>query len=211
MHSKPWTAGVGFSGGLCRLGIVLLALAMAACASTVGSELTVFHEWPASATDRSFRMVRGPGQEDSIAHANFERIVRDELVAAGFRESNDPRFEVGFDFGSREFVTRSLHPAPFFSPYFGFGFGGPHAFMSFSAPLSWWAYDPGERRFERRLQLTIRDLAAQPPRRVYEATALNTSLSPDMTSALPFMVRALLADFPGKSGTTRWVDVPLQP
>src|SRR5690606_24993152 len=149
MHSKPWAAGSGLSRVLCRVGLVLFALAMTACASTVGSELTVFHEWPASVTDRSFRMVRGPGQEDSIAHANFERIVRDELVAAGFRESDHPRFEVGFDFGSREVVARSLYPAPFFTPYFGFGFGGPHTFMSFSAPL-WWAYDPGERRFERR-------------------------------------------------------------
>lgn len=213
MHSKLWAARGGFSGLLRRLGIGLAALVLAACASTVGSELTVFHEWPAEVGERSFRMVRAEGQADSIAHANFERIVRAELIAAGFKETPNPRFEVGFDYGTREFHTRSAggyYYPPFFTPYFGFGFGGPHTFLSFSAPLAWSTYDRDERRYERRLSLTIRDLAAQPPRRVYEATALNTGLSPDMTSALPYMVRALLADFPGQSGSTRWVDVPLQ-
>ena len=212
MHSKLWAARGGLSGLLRRAALGLAALALAACASTVGSELTVFHEWPSSVGERSFRMVRADGQADSIAHANFERIVRAELIAAGFRETPNPRFEVGFDYGSREYFARSVgyYPPPYFHPYFGFGFGGPHAFMSFSAPLSWWAYDRDERRYERRLSLTMRDLAAQPPRRVYEATAVNAGLSPDMTSALPYMVRALLADFPGQSGTTRWVDVPVQ-
>lgn len=213
MHSKLWAVRGGLSRLWGRLGVGLLALALGACASTVGSELTVFHEWPTAAGDRSFRMVRSEGQADSLAHANFERIVRDELIAAGFRETSDPRFEVAFDYGSREYHTHSVgyYPPPYFTPYFGFGFGGPHTFMSFSAPLSWWAYDRGERRYERRLSLTIRDLAAQPPRRVYEATAINTGLSPDMTAALPYMVRALLVDFPGQSGSTHWVDVPVQP
>lgn len=213
MHSKLWAACKGLSGVLRRLGIGLGALALAACASTVGSELTVFHDWPASAGDRSFRLVRSEGQADSLAHANFERIVRAELIAAGFRETPDPRFEVGFHYGSREYFIRSAgyYPPPFFTPYVGFGYGGPHSFLSFSAPLSWWAYDRDERRYERRLSLTIRDLASQPPRRVYEATAINTGFTPDMTSALPYMVRALLADFPGQSGSTRWIDIPVQP
>lgn len=212
MHSKPWSVRDGFSRLLGRLGVVLLALALGACASTVGSELTVFHEWPAAAGERTFRMVRSEGQAESLAHANFERIVRDELIAAGFRETSNPRFEVGFTYTTRDYITHGLgyYPPPYFTPYFGFGYGGPHTYMSFSAPLSWWAYDRGERRYERRLTLTMRDLAADPPRRVYEATAINTGLSPDMTSALPYMVRALLVDFPGQSGSTRWVDVPVQ-
>jgi len=213
MHSKLWAACGGFPALLRRLGLGLAALVLAACASTVSSERTVFHEWPAAVGERSFRMVRAEGQADSLAHANFERIVRAELIAAGFEETPNPRFEVGFSYGSHEFFTRSAggyYYPPYFSPYVGFGYGGPHAFLSFSAPLSWWAYDRDERRYERRLSLTMKDLAAQPPRRVYEATAINTGLSPDMTSALPYMVRALLADFPGQSGSTRWVDVPVQ-
>lgn len=211
MHSKLWPLRGGFTTILGRLGLAVFALALGACASTVGSELTVFHEWPSSNGDRSFRMVRGEGQADSLAHANFERIVRDELVAAGFTQTPDPRFEVSFDYTGRDYVAYSpgYYAPPYYAPYFGFGLGGPHAFMSFSAPISWWAYDRAERRYERRLSLTIRDRTANPPRRVYEATAVNSGLSPDMTSALPYMVRALLADFPGQSGATRWVDVPV--
>ncbi|MFA7506058.1 MAG: DUF4136 domain-containing protein [Burkholderiaceae bacterium] len=213
MHSKLWTARGGLRALLQRVAIGFAAMVLAACASTVGSERTVFHEWPGTVEERTFRMVRAEDQAESIAHANFERIVRAEFIAAGFRETPDPRFEVGFDYRSREFFTRTAggyYYPPYFTPYFGFGFGGPHAFMSFSAPLSWWAYDRDERRYERRLSLTIRDLAAQPPRRVYEATAVNSGLSPDMTSVLPYMVRALLADFPGRSGSTQWVDVPVE-
>jgi len=212
MHSKLWALRGGLSRLLARLGLGLLALALGACASTVGSELTVFHEWPTTNGERTFRMVRTEGQADSLAHANFERIVRDELVAAGFRETPNPRFEVSFDYTSRDYVAYSVgyYAPPYYAPYFGFGYGGPHAFMSFSAPLSWWAYDRPERRYERRLSLTIRDRTASPPRRVYEATAVNTGPSPDMTSALPYLVRALLADFPGQSGMTRWVDVPVE-
>src|SRR5690606_4818307 len=112
MHSKLWAARVGFSGLLRRLGMGLAACVLSACASTVGSELTVFHEWPAAVGERSFRMVRAEGQADSIAHANFERIVRAELIGAGFKETPNPRFEVGFDYASREFYARSASYYP---------------------------------------------------------------------------------------------------
>lgn len=210
MHSKRWAASGGLSGMLRWAGIALAALVLAACASTVGSERTVFHEWPAQAADRSFRLIRGPGQADSLAHATFEPIVRAELIAAGFRETPDPRFEIGFDYTVRPILVPGprAYPGPYFMPYFGFGYGGRHSYLGFSMPLSWWAYEGDERRFQRTLSLTMRDLAAQPPRRVYEATAANMGLSPDMAAALPYMMRALLADFPGASGTIRWIEIP---
>lgn len=213
MHSKPRAACHELLRYLRWCGAILGFMVLAGCASTVGSEVTVFQEWPEGTVERSFRLVRTAGQDESLAHATFERVVRAELLAAGFAETPDPRLEIRFDYAVRDGVVRrpGYYGGPYFSPFFSFGYGGPHSFFGFSAPLSWWAWDRDERYYERRFSLTMRDLRAQPPRSVYEATAINAGTSPELVSVLPYLVRAALDDFPARSGSTRWVEVPQQP
>ena len=182
---------------------------LAGCATTVGSDLTVFHDWPADAP-RSYRLARLPGQQDSLEHATFENLLRPELAAAGFAERPDGRFEIVFEYSVLQRVRRGYY-YPYFAPYFTVGTWGSHGGVTMGGPWPWWGpgYYPDTLVFDRRLRIEIRDTAAAPPRKVYEGTAVSEGITATPLEAFPLMARAILKEFPGPSGVTRRVEVPM--
>ncbi len=64
-------------------------------------------------------------------------------------------------------------------------------------------------RYRRDLGIEIKDLRASPPRRIYEASASSSGNQAAMVAALPLLMKAVLADFPGRSGVARQVNLPL--
>lgn len=201
-------AVVGLLSGL----MLPCVLTLGGCASTVGSDLTVFHAWPASDSPRTYRFLRSPEQRDSLAAASYERILAAELARPGFRPSAEPRYEIGYRYETERKTDRWIEPRPYFWPYFWFGGGHPGAHIGFGGSFGWSPYAaPVERSreyFERRLQVEIRDLSVTPARKVYESRAVNGGLSEQSIEVLPFLARALFSDFPGTSGRTWRVEVP---
>lgn len=191
-------------------------LLLAGCATPMRGQLTAFHEWPADAP-RTYRFVRSEAQRESLEHATWERLLRAELARAGFREAASPRFAIGFDYRVTRQLSRVVDAYPGgFHPYFWWGAWGPHGGVSLGGPFPWWG--PGWYPVERdrvwyayRLRIEIEDLAARPPRRVYEGTAVSDGLDPAPADVLPLLARAVLGDFPGPSGVTRRVEVPTEP
>ncbi len=187
-----------------------LALA-AGCAGPIRHDVTVFHDWPADLTEKTFRIARKPGQEDSLEYRTYERIVRQELIAAGFIESPDPTLQVAFDYSARRSTIRYVDHEPVFSPYVSFGHYRRWGGVGFSAPL--WSVAPYTTtvrevdRFERRLELEMDNLRVTPPQRIYEATSSNRGSDEALAGSLPLLMKAVLADFPGRSGIARQVDV----
>ncbi len=192
-------------------GAALLAILLVGCASPVRHAVTVFHEWPGNVEQKSFVITRKPEQSDSLEYRTYERIVRDELIVAGFVPSAEPILQVAFDYGADRKIVRYVDREPLFSPYVGFGFSRHWGAVGFSAPL-WWgdAYSTTVREvdsFERRLKIEISDLRESPPRQIYEATASSRGSERALASALPLLMRAVLADFPGRSGIAREVEI----
>ena len=60
--------------------------------------------------------------------------------------------------------------------------------------------------YEYQLTVSFRDLSDG--RKVYEATAVATGGAASIAGAMPYLARAVFADFPGLSGVTRRVEVP---
>lgn len=193
----------------------LLAGALGGCASVVRNELTVFHEWPADGGDRSYRFVRSAAQRDSLAQSSYEQALRTELATVGFRESAQPRFEIGFDYGVERKPRLVVEAAPVFRPYVYLGAGGHRGAAFFGGSVAWWpwygTYEREQLIYEHRLTLQIADLRANPVRRVYEATVTTDAFASDPLGVLPYLARAFLAEFPGRSGSTRRIDVPVPP
>ncbi|NLD69951.1 MAG: DUF4136 domain-containing protein [Limnobacter sp.] len=182
------------------------------CATTVTSDVTVFHEWPADAP-RSFRIATTPEQLESLEHADYRRQLRAELALLGFVESPSPRFEVRFDTDVLARSERRVEYAyPYYvQPWFGWGTWGSHGGFAMSMPWPGWGAGYGVERefvwYEYRLSIEFRDLATG--RKVFEAKAATLGDSPSIASAMPFLLRSVLADFPGLSGVSRRVEIPV--
>lgn len=194
--------------------LFLLALS-AGCATQLRHDVTVFHDWPDSLTEKTFELVTNPAFKDSLRQATYQRIVRDELIAAGFVESPEPALAVSFNYLSNPRTIRYVDNGPVFSPYFSLGHRHGRGGFSISAPLFWgWShYSPVHevKRHERVLTVEIEDLRQSEAKRIYEATASSTGNRPAMVTALPLLVQSVLADFPGRSGVARQVILNLPP
>lgn len=196
-----------------RVVAAALVATFAGCASVVRNELTVFHEWPSAAAPLTYRFVRSPAQRDSLAHASYERVLRDGLAGAGFSEAAEPRLEIAFEYAVVRRSRLVVEQAPMFQPYFYLGTGGRRSGPYFGGGIGWPWYPPYEREqtiYEHRLRLQMSDITARPPKRVYEATVSTDAFVADPLVALRYLVRAMLADFPGPSGSARRVDVPVE-
>ncbi len=192
-----------------RLAFVSVVVALAACASPVRNAVTVYHEWPASLTERTFRIADPEEGADDLAYRTFRAIVRDRLVAAGFVPSPRPALEVAFSYRETRETGQVIESVPVVTSHVSIGSWWRHGGLSVGFPLYWgWpAYEVARpvNVYERRLTLEIADLRAGEPRRVYQASASNQGGTPAAAEALPYLVDAILDDFPGRSGVARHV------
>lgn len=200
---------------LFKCAVLLLAGLLAACASpTIRNDVQSFHQWPAGSVERSYQLKRLPGQEGSLEHATYESLVRQELAAAGFREAANGRFVVTFDYAVQTRVTRVIDPPIMVAPSFWWGPGLYRSGwgLSVGVPFGYPWYPPIARDFTsnvRTVRLFMNDQSSAGAARVWEGTATSAGASNDLVVVLPYMVRALLTDFPGQSGSSRRVDVEL--
>lgn len=192
--------------------VLVAAVALTGCAHTLRHDVTVFHDWPGAGLERTYRFERKPGQQDSLKYTTYQRIIAEELRAAGFVPGENPNLAISFDYVTKPRYVRYIDSGPVFTPYLGIGAGGRRSSFYFSAPLWGWpyrSYDYELERHQRVLSLEISDLHARPIKKIYEATATSSGSEPAMVAALPLLMRAVLADFPGRSGIARQVDINL--
>lgn len=200
------------SRSIAGLGLLAMAALLAGCATPIASDLTVFHEWPAQAP-RTYRFAATETQLDSLEHATYRQQMRAELARIGFTETAQaPRFEVRFETAVQPRHERRLeYTQPYYvQPWFWWGTWGRHGGVSIAAPFPGYGGYAVERDiawYEYRLSVNFRDLAAG-GRKVYEATVVTSGGAPSIAGAMPYLARALFADFPGLSGVTRRVEVP---
>lgn len=194
------------------LGAMALLVLIAGCATPVNSDVTVFHDWPSEAP-RTYRFAATGEQLGSLEYASYRGLIRAELARVGFLESQSPRFEVRFQYGVEPRTQRSIeYTNPYYlQPWFYWGSFGSGGGLSLAAPWPGfgmpYAVERAESWYEYRLSIQIADAAAG-GRNVYEANAVTGGISPSIADAMPYLVHAVFADFPGRSGVTRHVEVP---
>jgi Domain of unknown function (DUF4136) len=197
-----------------RVVLLLLVSFLAACANPVlRSDVLSFHQWPTNNAERAFQLKRLAAQENSLEHATYEGQLRAELQAAGFKESANARFVVTMEY-AQEARTVRLYDAPVMvspSVYWSSGFYRSGWGMSVGVPfgLPPYAVSRDYPTYVRTLKLFMNDQSAPGAPRVWEGTANSSGSTQDFVAIAPFMLRALLADFPGQSGSSRRVDVEL--
>jgi hypothetical protein len=202
-----------------------LGLLLGGCATTIRSDVTTFHQWPAELPDKSYVFEAPNVQDDTLELRSYQNVVRGELGRLGFREAaagTAPALQVGMRFSTTDVPVRVLEPVypyynstlrfsygyPFYrSPWGGRRFGG-----AFDSPF----YDPFwygmpryaesvQHYYKRELQVAIK--AAADGKRLFDVTVHNTSREPSSPVMVPALVQSAFTGFPGVSGVARRVEL----
>lgn len=202
-----------------------LSLLLAGCASTVRSDVTTFHQWPADLQDKSFVMEAPAPQDDTLELRSYQNLVRGELARLGFREAvtGTPALKVSMRFTTTDIPVRTLEPAypayypgahfiyasPFHRPYWG---GRRYWGGGWYSPF----YDPfwnGMPQFNERIrhvyrrELQVAIKAAADGKRLFDVTVHNNSGEMSTPALMPALVHSAFAEFPGVSGVARRVEL----
>ncbi len=200
-----------------------LGLLLSGCASTIRSDVTTFHQWPASLPDKTYVFEAPPAQDDTLELRSYQNVVRGELGRLGFRETaagTAPALKVAMRFSTTDVPVRVIEPyyphyysmrfaySPFYrSPWGGRRFGG-----GFYSPF----YDPFwygmpmysesvQHYYKRELQVAIK--GAADGKRLFDVTVHNTSRESSSPIIMPALVQSAFVGFPGVSGVARRVEL----
>ena len=204
--------------------IITLCLLLSGCASKIRSEVTAFHQWPAAMLEKTFSFVHKEGEPTGLERQSYENLIRAELVKQGLHEpSGGQEAALAVSFNATvsakdvRVVETVLVDSWYGTPWYGPGFYSPYwggwpGYSPFYGPFS-----PGmpvareqERRytvFYRELKLKISDLAASQP--LYEVTVRSEGKEGNLAKVMPYLVRSAFAEFPGKSGTPRIIEMKI--
>jgi hypothetical protein len=198
-----------------------LGLLLSGCASTVRSDVTTFHQWPAELPDKSFAIAAPPAQDDTLELRSYQNLVRAELTRLGFHEmvSGMPALSVTMRFTTIDIPVRRLEPVfPLFYPNTRFMFASRFQRPYWGGRRYWgggW-YDPFwsgmpeftetiEHVYRRELQVAIKSNADG--KRLFDVTVHNNSDEMSTPVLMPALVQSAFTGFPGVSGVARRVDL----
>lgn len=208
-----------------RLTMFLLAgmvVLLSGCATTVRSNVTAFHNWPADLPDRTYIFDATAAQDDSLELRAYQNMVRSELARHGFREGNPGEATLGV---STRFMTTVIpvrvlevdYPH-MYSPRYSYFYPRFRGYRGGWYSPFW--YDPfwygmpmyterTQMNFQREVQISIRSLKDN--KRLYDVTVRNLSRVESTPEIMPLLVGSAFAEFPGPSGVSRVIETKLEP
>lgn len=195
------------------------ALFLAGCATKMRTDVTRFHELSAPQA-RTFTVAPlDPSKEGGLEFREYANMVAGYLQREGFRpaEGASPDLIVKLDYyisGPIQQTRRESYPGPYYGGFyhypffhhghfshfshFGYGFHGYYPYYPYS--YTYTVYDST-------LVLVIERAGGQV---VFEGRADGTSRAKNLTRTVPVLIEAMFTDFPGASGETQTVKVPME-
>jgi len=200
----------------------VFTLLLTGCATTIRSDVTTFHQWPAQIEDKSYVFETPPPQDDTLEWRAYQDLVRGQLAALGFRDANGatPSLTVSMRFTTTDMPVRVVEPVmspfyqPMYAPRFAYFRGRNGAIHRRYVGGGWYSpfYDPFwnpgyqvsiEHHYRRELQVGIKQ--ARDGKRLFDVTVHNTSREMSTPALMPALVQSAFQGFPGPSGVARRV------
>ena len=202
---------------LCLMAVTLL---LSGCASTIRSEVTAFHRWPATLNGQSFRFA-SPAQTN-LERSDYQALLREHLLALGLIEAPADKaadFSVSFEYSisARDVrvVDTVLVDSWYGTPWMGPGYYGPYnAWPGYGHPFygPMWPSMPVARAreqrytvFRREFKLHITDSATQTAK--YQVTVVSEGREDNLALLMPYLIQSAFTGFPGKSGEPRIIEL----
>jgi hypothetical protein len=189
-------------------------LLLTGCATTIRSDVTTFHQWPAQMQDKSYAFEVPRPHEDTLEMRSYQELVRGQLAKLGFHDSGAarPALLVSMHFTTTDLPVRVVEPAydPFFySPRYAY-FGrhrrvwGGGFYSPFYDPFWGVPYETSTvHRYQRELRVAIR--SAGDGKRLFDVTVQNLSGEMSTPRVMPALVQSAFDGFPGPNGVARRV------
>lgn len=203
-----------------------ISLLLAGCATTIRSDVTAFHQWPAQLPDKSYVFAAPPSPQDTLEYRHYLDLLRAELGKLGLAEAAAPdaaALRVTMQFASVDQPLRVFEPADPFWPgpgYWPGRFGYRHhlwgydPWYGFGASYPPLLYGPPELRetirhsYQRTLHITISGAKGD---KLFDVAVHHTGDQPATAAIMPAMVASAFADFPGRSGVPHQVALTVEP
>lgn len=199
-----------------------LALLLGGCATTIRSDVTTFHQWPAQIADKSYVFEVPPASEETLEWRSYQELVRGQLARQGFTDAEGatPALSVSMRFMTTVIPVRVLEPVmtPYFyqSARFGYRGYGRRYWGGWYSPFydPFWGPYPAyqssiEEHYRRELQVSIK--SARDGKRLFDVTVHNTSRNMSTPDIMPALVQSAFEGFPGPSGVARRVELKQEP
>ncbi len=188
-----------------------LLMLLGACTSIVQADVTRFNSFGAAPAASSFTIKPEPGQVGSLEFQDYATQVANALAAQGWFPvapggASAATVNLTWGIGQANTVVWQSPSAV----YGGYGWGSyGHRYgagMSLYDPFPYWetesvTYWPK--------WLSVRILEAGSGRVMFEGRAVAEGTQREIAPIMPYLVRALFTGFPGTSGSTVRVKVPI--
>jgi hypothetical protein len=202
--------------------VASLSLLLGGCATTIRSDVTTFHQWPAQIADKSYAFEAPAPLDNTLELQNYQNLVRGQLTRLGFHEApQSAAMKVAVRFVTVDVPTQVIYPsyAPFY-PYsarFGYGgfrrgYWGRGLYSPFYDPF--WGPVPRyeveeEHRYHRQVQIAITSVADN--KRLFDVTVRNVSKTMSTPAVMPALVQSAFEGFPGPNGGARVIELKQEP
>ena len=188
---------------------------LAGCATTIRSDVTTFHQWPADLSNKTYSIDAPAPQEDTLEVRSYLDLVRGQLARLGFTEAGaDAALKVKMRFRTTDVPVQVVQAVdPFFSASsrYGWGpyrrrFGGYYG--GFYDPF--WGGPAGyqvveHHVYQRDVQVAIR--SAKDGKPLFDVTVHNNSSQPSTPALMPALVQSAFEGFPGPNGAARRIEL----
>ncbi len=179
------------------------------CASYVTTNVTAFQNWSGRDTDRTYTFKHSAEQQNNLEQSTYENMVNNELSVYGFKQV-DPQqahYAVSLRYDIRNHSTMVSQPVAVFGPAWRGGWYGGWNGMPPYGPTSV-IYDTEPYAiFVKTLSIRISDLSRN-GLEVYNVLASNSGPDGSLVTAMPYLVRSALFNFPMANGTATQVNLP---
>lgn len=200
--------------------VMFAASLLSGCATTFTSQVTSFHEWSSDIKEKSYYLDTLPGQENNPEYNHYAELLRSKLQTLGFTDSKNgsgaalkmtmeygsllselqvsmPFWGPGYDPFWQLHYARIYRRTGFYSPYYSARPGG--AFMM---------SDIGARRFFLH-QLAISITDNKSGKKLAHIKVSSEQTDPEIATQMPYLIDSAFKEFPGQSGRTTTVEIPI--
>lgn len=206
--------------------IILMALLLGACASSVRTDVTRFHDLALPAGETFIVIAKSEEKKGSIELRSYARLVSDRLRAEGFTPAGQttPDIIVKIDYSVSPPMTET-RPGYRASYYGGWGYGfGHRGYYGYGYPIYYYpygyhhgfgsafgyhhGYGGAFGSYYRSYSYTVYDrvfemvIERNAGEKLFEGIANNIGRDKEMVKIMPVLVEAMFREFPGQSGTT---------
>lgn len=210
-----------------HLAILVLAFALSGCAAMLEARVSSFHNLASGQVAQTFAVVPYDWQNGSLEFQTYEQRITTELNSRGFEPAplDQAQFVVflAYAIDSGQNVTYSY-------PFIGQTgissaktYGTVNSYGNTAKYSGTTTYTPtygvvgsgtgSQTEYKRVVRLDILDkasLASGNVRKVYEGEVISSGSTGQLSAVMPTLLTALFKDFPGKSGQSKTVSLPLQ-